>query len=126
MGWLPHPPDCLVCRSFFGYSHLTGGWDGGQAEYARVPYADLNCLKVGRRGSRVPCIAASSAACKLQSAARPAPASWGLHLAAVPLLRRQCSHWCNAMLLSAMHLAAQVPDSLEDDQVVSWPCMGKK
>jgi threonine dehydrogenase-like Zn-dependent dehydrogenase len=22
----------------FGYSHLTGGWDGGQAEYARVPF----------------------------------------------------------------------------------------
>ncbi|PRW58268.1 glutathione-dependent formaldehyde dehydrogenase [Chlorella sorokiniana] len=31
---------------FFGYTHLTGGWDGGQAEYVRVPYADLNCLKV--------------------------------------------------------------------------------
>ena len=23
---------------FFGYSHLTGGWDGGQAEYVRVPF----------------------------------------------------------------------------------------
>ena len=23
---------------FFGYSHLTGGWDGGQAECARVPF----------------------------------------------------------------------------------------
>ena len=22
---------------FFGYSHLTGGWQGGQAEYVRVP-----------------------------------------------------------------------------------------
>lgn len=31
---------------FFGYSHLTGGWDGGQAEYVRVPFADLNLLKV--------------------------------------------------------------------------------
>jgi len=30
----------------FGYSHLTGGYDGGQAEYLRVPYADVNCLKV--------------------------------------------------------------------------------
>ncbi|KAG0610437.1 hypothetical protein M758_7G065400 [Ceratodon purpureus] len=30
----------------FGYSHLTGGWDGGQAEYVRVPFADLNCLKI--------------------------------------------------------------------------------
>jgi threonine dehydrogenase-like Zn-dependent dehydrogenase len=31
----------------FGYSHLTGGYPGGQAEYARVPYADNLCLKIG-------------------------------------------------------------------------------
>jgi threonine dehydrogenase-like Zn-dependent dehydrogenase len=30
----------------FGYSHLTGGFAGGQAEYARVPFADVNPLKV--------------------------------------------------------------------------------
>jgi threonine dehydrogenase-like Zn-dependent dehydrogenase len=30
----------------FGYSHLTGGYAGGQAEYARVPYADFNLQKV--------------------------------------------------------------------------------
>jgi threonine dehydrogenase-like Zn-dependent dehydrogenase len=30
----------------FGYSHLTGGFAGGQAEYARVPYADVGPLKV--------------------------------------------------------------------------------
>jgi threonine dehydrogenase-like Zn-dependent dehydrogenase len=30
----------------FGYSHLTGGYDGGQAEYVRVPLADINCLRV--------------------------------------------------------------------------------
>jgi threonine dehydrogenase-like Zn-dependent dehydrogenase len=30
----------------FGYSHLTGGYAGGQAEYARVPYADVNPLKI--------------------------------------------------------------------------------
>ncbi|MFO0950715.1 MAG: zinc-dependent alcohol dehydrogenase [Isosphaeraceae bacterium] len=29
-----------------GYSHLTGGYPGGQAEYLRVPYADVGCLKV--------------------------------------------------------------------------------
>ena len=41
---------CLVCSTqqgelygdrtagFHGYSHLTGGFDGGQAEYARVPF----------------------------------------------------------------------------------------
>jgi len=30
----------------FGYSHLTGGFAGGQAEYVRVPYADVNLLKL--------------------------------------------------------------------------------
>jgi threonine dehydrogenase-like Zn-dependent dehydrogenase len=30
----------------FGYSHLTGGFAGGQAEYVRVPFADFGPLKV--------------------------------------------------------------------------------
>ena len=30
----------------FGYSHLLGGYPGGQAEYLRVPYADVGPLKV--------------------------------------------------------------------------------
>jgi threonine dehydrogenase-like Zn-dependent dehydrogenase len=30
----------------FGYSHLCGGYAGGQAEYARVPFADVGPLKV--------------------------------------------------------------------------------
>src|SRR6478672_7904570 len=30
----------------FGYSHLTGGFAGGQAEYLRVPFADVGPLKV--------------------------------------------------------------------------------
>jgi threonine dehydrogenase-like Zn-dependent dehydrogenase len=30
----------------FGYSHLTGGYAGGQAEYVRVPYADVGPIKV--------------------------------------------------------------------------------
>ncbi|KAJ3280402.1 hypothetical protein HK104_000696, partial [Borealophlyctis nickersoniae] len=30
----------------FGYSHMTGGWDGRQAQYARVPFADVNTLEV--------------------------------------------------------------------------------
>jgi len=30
----------------FGYSHLTGGYAGGQAELLRVPYADVGCLKI--------------------------------------------------------------------------------
>lgn len=30
----------------FGYSHLTGGYPGGQAEYLRVPFADATAQKV--------------------------------------------------------------------------------
>jgi threonine dehydrogenase-like Zn-dependent dehydrogenase len=30
----------------FGYSHLFGGYPGGQAEFARVPYADVGTVKV--------------------------------------------------------------------------------
>jgi threonine dehydrogenase-like Zn-dependent dehydrogenase len=30
----------------FGYSHLLGGYSGGQAEYLRVPYADVGPIKV--------------------------------------------------------------------------------
>ncbi len=30
----------------FGYSHLTGGYPGGQAEYLRVPFADSTHIKV--------------------------------------------------------------------------------
>jgi len=30
----------------FGYSHLTGGYAGGQAEYVRVPWADVGALRI--------------------------------------------------------------------------------
>src|SRR5687768_1958563 len=30
----------------FGYSHLFGGYAGGQADYARVPFSDFGCFKV--------------------------------------------------------------------------------
>jgi threonine dehydrogenase-like Zn-dependent dehydrogenase len=32
----------------FGYTHLTGGYPGGQAEYLRVPFADATQIKVPR------------------------------------------------------------------------------
>jgi len=31
---------------FFGYSHFTGGYPGGQAEWVKVPIGDVNCLKI--------------------------------------------------------------------------------
>jgi threonine dehydrogenase-like Zn-dependent dehydrogenase len=30
----------------FGYSHSLGGFAGGQAQYVRVPFADVGCLKI--------------------------------------------------------------------------------
>jgi threonine dehydrogenase-like Zn-dependent dehydrogenase len=30
----------------FGYSHITGGYPGGQAEYVRVPFADFTPVKI--------------------------------------------------------------------------------
>jgi threonine dehydrogenase-like Zn-dependent dehydrogenase len=30
----------------FGYTHLTGGYPGGQAEYVRVPFADATHIKI--------------------------------------------------------------------------------
>jgi threonine dehydrogenase-like Zn-dependent dehydrogenase len=30
----------------FGYSHMLGGFPGGQAEYLRVPYGDFGALKI--------------------------------------------------------------------------------
>ena len=32
--------------ALFGYSHMLGGYAGGQAEYVRVPFADVGPLKV--------------------------------------------------------------------------------
>jgi threonine dehydrogenase-like Zn-dependent dehydrogenase len=34
-------PNATAVGGIFGYSHTTGGYDGGQAEYVRVPYADV-------------------------------------------------------------------------------------
>lgn len=34
-------PGATALGGFFGYSHTAGGYDGGQAEYVRVPYADV-------------------------------------------------------------------------------------
>ena len=34
-------PEATASSGFFGYAHIGGGYDGGQAEYVRVPYADV-------------------------------------------------------------------------------------
>jgi threonine dehydrogenase-like Zn-dependent dehydrogenase len=39
-------PTSAVFGGAFGYSHSTGGYEGGQAEYLRVPFADVGPLKI--------------------------------------------------------------------------------
>ena len=34
-------PQATAVGGIFGYSHTAGGYDGGQAEYVRVPYANV-------------------------------------------------------------------------------------
>jgi threonine dehydrogenase-like Zn-dependent dehydrogenase len=45
-GWLPEKLMGHATCGAFGYSHLTGGFAGGQAEYVRVPFADVGPIKV--------------------------------------------------------------------------------
>jgi threonine dehydrogenase-like Zn-dependent dehydrogenase len=35
-----------IMAGLFGYSHMTGGYAGGQAEYARIPYSDIGPIVV--------------------------------------------------------------------------------
>src|SRR4051812_22435815 len=39
-------PAATAVGGIFGYSHTTGGYDGGQAEYVRVPFADVGPWKI--------------------------------------------------------------------------------
>jgi threonine dehydrogenase-like Zn-dependent dehydrogenase len=38
--------DGFASSALFGYSHMYGGYAGGQAEYVRVPYGDVGPIKV--------------------------------------------------------------------------------
>lgn len=39
-------PNATAVGGIFGYSHTAGGYDGGQAEYVRVPFADVGPYKI--------------------------------------------------------------------------------
>ncbi len=36
-----NPPNATAVGGIYGYSHTCGGYDGGQAEFVRVPFADV-------------------------------------------------------------------------------------
>src|SRR6195952_4996127 len=39
-------PEASAVGGIYGYSHTTGGYDGGQAQYVRVPMADVGPTKI--------------------------------------------------------------------------------
>jgi threonine dehydrogenase-like Zn-dependent dehydrogenase len=44
--WMPEKVWGQSPAGIFGYSHMLGGFAGGQAQYARVPYADVGPIKI--------------------------------------------------------------------------------
>ena len=44
--WMAEAAYGHSASGLFGYSHMFGGYAGGQAEYARVPFADIGPMKV--------------------------------------------------------------------------------
>ncbi|MBW4690977.1 MAG: glutathione-dependent formaldehyde dehydrogenase [Lyngbya sp. HA4199-MV5] len=44
--WMAEKLYGYSAAGLFGYSHLFGGYAGGQAEYARVPFADVGLFKI--------------------------------------------------------------------------------
>lgn len=44
--WIPEKAYGQTPSGLFGFSHMLGGYAGGQAEFVRVPFADVGPLKV--------------------------------------------------------------------------------
>jgi threonine dehydrogenase-like Zn-dependent dehydrogenase len=44
--WIADAAYGYSAAGLFGYSHMFGGYPGGQAEYVRVPFADVGPLKI--------------------------------------------------------------------------------
>jgi threonine dehydrogenase-like Zn-dependent dehydrogenase len=44
--WMLEKTYGASCAGLFGYSHMMGGYAGGQAQYVRVPFADVGPLKI--------------------------------------------------------------------------------
>lgn len=44
--WMAEKLYGFSAAGLFGYSHLYGGYAGGQAEYVRIPFADIGPIKV--------------------------------------------------------------------------------
>jgi threonine dehydrogenase-like Zn-dependent dehydrogenase len=97
----------------FGYTHLTGGYPGGQAEYVRVPFADATHIKVpdgipdeqvlssvtsSRPAGRRPCSATSSPQTPWRSGVAARSARWP---SAAPFCSERSRSWPSIISLSA-------------------------
>jgi threonine dehydrogenase-like Zn-dependent dehydrogenase len=75
-------PQATAVGGIFGYSHTARGYDGGQAEYVRVPYAEVSTPTASRARSinspkrsspNLPTNAASPRASRRRPPRSPAP-----------------------------------------------------
>jgi threonine dehydrogenase-like Zn-dependent dehydrogenase len=53
--WMAEKLYGFSAAGLYGYSHMMGGYAGGQAEYARVLFADVGPVKIPRLSSRTGC-----------------------------------------------------------------------
>ena len=44
--WIAEQMMGYTPSGLYGYTHMMGGYAGGQAQFARVPHADVGCLKI--------------------------------------------------------------------------------
>jgi threonine dehydrogenase-like Zn-dependent dehydrogenase len=83
-------PQATAVGAIYGYSHTGGGFDGGQAEYVRVPYADFGPAADPRLDGPGRCGAAHRRRCPT-----------GYQAAEMGGIRRATRCWCSAPARSA-------------------------
>jgi threonine dehydrogenase-like Zn-dependent dehydrogenase len=60
-GWMQEKLYTYPTAGIFGYSHLFGGYPGAQAEYLRVPYADVGAFEIPEGVTNAQAVAISDA-----------------------------------------------------------------
>src|SRR3712207_8904736 len=76
----------------FGYGQITGGYDGGQAEYVRVPFANAESIKIPDQLSEEQVLFLSDALCTGYFAADMAEVGVGDDVADRKSTRLNSSH----------------------------------
>ncbi|MGH3775267.1 MAG: hypothetical protein ACRDRR_05955 [Pseudonocardiaceae bacterium] len=73
--FVPAAEGLVAGDDIFGYSPMLGGYPGGQAEYARVPFADVGPIKIedGILGEQVNTESASEHLAEAQSILEKCP-----------------------------------------------------